>query len=98
MSIIQTKTQSKGGNFIGTTAEAPFVRVRLDSVGPLPLTQKGNQYLVVLVDNFTSWVEPEHLKKIESNDIIEFLREVFCRHELPEILITDNGSKFISKV
>ena len=80
-----------------TPAEAPFVRVGSDLVGPLTLTQKGNQYLVVLVDYFTSWVEAEPLKKIESIDIIEFLREVFCRHGVPEILITDNGSQFISK-
>ena len=79
-----------------TPAEAPFVRVGLDLIGPLYVTNNNNQYIVVLIDYFTGWVEVEPLKRIESKDIIKFLSTVFSRHGIPELLITDNGPQFIS--
>jgi len=86
----------KDSENIATPAEAPFVRVGLDLVGPLYLTQRNNQYIVVLVDYFTEWVEAEPLQKTESQDIIRFLTSVFSRHGIPEVLITDNGKQFVS--
>ena len=32
-------------------------RVRLDFFGSLPLTEEGNEYILMMVDNFTKWVE-----------------------------------------
>jgi len=60
--------------------------------------QKGtiNTYKVVLVDYFTEWVEAKPLQKTESTDNIDFIAEVFNRHEIPEILITDNETQFVS--
>lgn len=82
---------------IPTPPEAPFVRVGLDLIGPLDVTRQNNQYIVVLVDYFTKWVEAKPLQRIESKDIIQFLTDVFSRHGIPEILVTDNGPQFISK-
>ena len=81
---------------IPTPAEAPFVRVGLDLVGPLYVTKRSNQYIIVLVDYFTGWVEASPLKNIQSSDVISFLLDVFCRHGIPEILICDRGPQFIS--
>jgi len=81
---------------ITTPVEAPFVRVGLDLIGPLPVTKGNNLYIIVLVDYFTGWVEAEPLQKIESSDIINFLTRVFSRHGIPELLITDNGPQFVS--
>jgi hypothetical protein len=38
-------------------AEAPIERVHLDFLGPLPKTRDGNEYVLVMVDQFTTWVE-----------------------------------------
>jgi len=86
----------KNSENYATPAEAPFVRVGLDLIGPLYVTNNNNQYIVVLVDYFTGWVEAEPLKRIESKDFIKFLSTVFSRHGIPELLITDNGPQFIS--
>jgi len=86
----------KNSENYATPAEAPFVRVGLDLIGPLYVTNNNNQYIVVLIDYFTGWVEVEPLKRIESKDIIKFLSTVFSRHGIPELLITDNGPQFIS--
>ena len=47
------KLISKNLSNIPTPVERPFVRVGLDIVGPLPITDKGNHYLIVLVDYTT---------------------------------------------
>jgi hypothetical protein len=36
---------------------APFERVAIDLIGPLPLSRRGKKYLVVMQDCFTQWVE-----------------------------------------
>lgn len=48
------------------------------------------------MDYLTKWVEAEALTKTESDDVIRFLNSVFSRHGILEILVTDNGPKFIS--
>jgi len=81
---------------IPTEPGYPFSRVGLDLIGPLPKTGAGNKYIIVLVDYLTKWVEAEPLKEIGSNDVIRFLKKVFARHGVPELLITDNGPQFYS--
>ena len=94
--LFRPKTFERNVEDNRSPTEAPFVRVGLDIVGPLYLTSKSNQYIIVLVDYFTKWVEAEPLQRIESVDVIAFLSNVFSRHGIPEILITDNGPQFIS--
>ena len=38
-------------------AGAPMERVHLDFLGPLPRTARGNEFVLVMVDQFTKWVE-----------------------------------------
>jgi len=81
---------------IPTKPGLPFTQVGLDIVGPLPITEKRNEYIFVLVDYLTKWVEAEPTRKIESDNVINFLSRVFARHGIPEVLITDNGPQFRS--
>ena len=83
---------------IPTKPGLPFSHVGLDIIGPLPITERGNEYLFVLVDYFTKWVEAEPIRKIESDDVINFLTKVFSRHGILEILTTDNGPQFRSDI
>ena len=48
------------------------------------------------MDYLTKWVEAEALATAESEDVINFLKMVFSRHGVPEILVTDNGPQFTS--
>ena len=94
--LFRSKPYPKYEEDIATPSEAPFVRVGLDLIEPLRTTRRNNSFIVVLVDYFTEWVEAKPLSRIESSDIIEFLTDVFSRHGIPEILITDNGPQFVS--
>ena len=38
-------------------AGSPMERVHLDFLGPLPKLPRGNEYVLVMVDQFTKWVE-----------------------------------------
>ena len=44
---------------IPTKPGRPFSRVGLDIIVTLPQTKKGNQYIIVLVDYLTKWVEAD---------------------------------------
>ena len=81
-----------------TPLEAPFTRVGLDIIGPLPTTKNGNNYIITLVDYFTKWVEAKAIPNQKSEEVIKFLTDVISRHGPPEIIITDNGSSFISDI
>jgi len=79
---------------LSTPPGLPFSRVSLDLVGPLYTTRNGNRFIIVLVDYLTKWVEAEPLARTESSDVIKFLTNVFSRHGIPELLVTDNGPQF----
>ena len=38
-------------------AGAPMERVHIDFIGPLPKTERGNEHCLMMVDQFTKWVE-----------------------------------------
>ena len=38
-------------------AGAPMERVHLDFMGPLPKTKRGNEHILMMVDQFTKWME-----------------------------------------
>ena len=81
---------------IPTKVEGPFTHLGLDIVGPLIKTTNNNQYIIVVVDYFTKWVEAEPTENITSKDVIKFLINVFARHGVPQVITTDNGVQFTS--
>ena len=76
---------------------APMERVAVDIMGPLPLTDRGNRYLLVVMDYFTKWPEAYPLPDQEASTIAHALVEgFFCRFGLPLELHTDQGGNFES--
>eukprot|EP00833_Pecoramyces_ruminatium_P016401 jgi/Orpsp1_1/1190433/evm.model.d7180000078941.1 len=47
---------------IPTEIEGPFTHLGLDIIGPLKKTINNNEYIIVVVDYFTKWVEAEATK------------------------------------
>jgi len=79
-----------------TEVEGPFTHLGLDIIGPLIKTSNNNQYIIVIVDYFTKWVEAEPTENVTSKDVIKFLINVFSRHGVPQVITTDNGVQFTS--
>ena len=74
---------------------APFERIQVDILGPLPVSFSGNKYLLVVVDCFTKWPEAIPLKNKRACTIARSLvDQVFSRHGIPLELHTDQGKNF----
>lgn len=69
----------------------------VDLMGPYTPSSKGNQYLVVVTDICSKWVEAKPIRKATTSAIVQFLEdEIFSRFGYPRCIISDNGSQFIS--
>jgi hypothetical protein len=71
---------------------APFEDVHLDFCGPLPHTDKGHKYILVIVDRFTKWVE---LVPTKDNSMAtaaaKFDKRVLKRFGTPRTVLVDNA-------
>jgi transposase InsO family protein len=75
----------------------PLDRIDLDRLGPLPCTSDGNQYIVVISDYFTKYIEAYALKDHTALTVADKLvTEFICRYGLPSIIHSDPGPEFES--
>lgn len=56
----------------------------------------GESY-IVLVDYYPNFLEVSELPDTSASLVIQFLREQFSRHGIPDILVTDNVSQIVSQ-
>ncbi|KAK3736098.1 hypothetical protein QZH41_003542 [Actinostola sp. cb2023] len=77
----------------------PWQEVSMDLKGPFgpQSTSRGNRYLLVVLDLLTRVSEmipiPNKTAKTVANAVVT---EVFCRHGIPESILTDKGLEFDS--
>ena len=78
---------------------APFERIALDILGPLPRTSDGNKYILVVIDYFSKWPEAFPIPDQEATTVAEVLvREWISRYGTPLQLHSDRGTNFTSAV
>ena len=79
--------------------ENAFDRVGGDCVGPLPITKRGNRYLIVFSDYLTKWPEAFPVPTIDATLIAKlFVNEIIGRHGALRTLLSDRGQNFLSKL
>ena len=76
----------------------PMERVHLDFLGPLPTSTRGNTCILVLVDQFTKWVECIPLPDQTAKSTAEAMLEIFGRLGTPLEIFTDQGRNFESNL
>ena len=69
----------------------PWSRVHADYAGPFM-----GQMFLLLVDAHTKWIDIHIVSSATSQSTIEKMRKTFATLGLPEMLVTDNGSVFMS--
>ena len=80
-----------------TVTSRPFERIALDILGPLPFSEKGNRYILVLADYFTKWAEAFPLVNQEAKTVAGvFVNEFILRFGAPRTVHTDQGRNFES--
>ena len=77
-------------------AGARMERVHLDMMGPLPPeSDKGNKYIMVMVDQFSKWVEIQPLAEISAETTARAaIDNFFSRFGYPLQIHTDQGKNF----
>ncbi len=96
----QNKKSSKYGH-VGLKhyqAGAPMERVHIYFMGPLPKTPRGNEHILMMVDQFTKWVEciplSSQTAEVTAKAAVD---QFFSRFGYPFELFSDQGRNFESK-
>lgn len=75
-----------------------FRSLSCDFVGPMTTTKQQNQYLFVVIDNFSKYLFVKPLRKATAGHVVKFIEEeIFLKFGVCESIICDNGVQFISK-
>lgn len=70
----------------------PFERVHLDH-----FFFDGKKFLII-VDSFSNWIHVDFNKFVDTECVILSLRKFFSVFGLPKIIVTDNGTAFVSNL
>ena len=69
----------------------------IDFMGPFP-NSFGHQYILLVVDYVSKWVEAIPWKTNDNKVVVKFLKEnIFSRFETPRVIISDNGTYFYNR-
>jgi len=80
-------------------AGRPWQVVAVDLVGPMPLSARGNTWILVLTDHFTRWADALAIPDASTPTVARALdQNVFCYLGLPELIHTDQGAQFQSQL
>lgn len=76
----------------------PWQLISTDFLGPFPRSSKGNTFLLVVSDWFTKYSLLFPLRAATASSVIRVLEEeIFLVYGVPQYIVCDNGSQFISK-
>ncbi len=80
-------------------AGAPMDRIHIDILGPFPVSSSGNKYVLIIIDQFTRWVEafpvPDQGAETTAKTLVY---EFISRFGAPLELHTDQGQNFESSL
>ena len=78
---------------------APMERVAVDVLGPLTRTHNGNEYVLVVGDYFSKWMEAYPIEDQQAETVAaKLVQEFVCRFGVPLELHSDQGRNFESSV
>jgi transposase InsO family protein len=75
----------------------PFTVWGLDIVGPLRKAPGGYTHLLLAVDKFSKWIEARPITNLQAEQVVSFFIDIIHRFGVPNSIITDNSSQFISR-
>ena len=91
--------KSKAPMELTTTSTRPLERLSVDIVCPYPTTVSGKRFVITAQDDLTrfafSFPVPNHEAETVANVLA---KHIFTKFGIPEIILTDQGTEFMSKL
>ena len=79
--------------------EKPFSRVNFDILGPLPLTENGNKYILGIQCAFSKFLIARPIADRKTETIADTLTEfLILPHGCPQVMVSDNAAEFVSEL
>jgi len=73
----------------------PWKRLAIDITGPHPVSNKGNKFIITVIDQFTKYAFAFPVRNHEAKTVAKYLVErVFLIHGVPLQLLSDRGAEF----
>jgi len=80
------------------TSEQPFECVQIDVPVPFPTSSKQNSLIISAVDYITRWDKLRAVRHANTDTLVQFfLVQIVCRHGVPKIVQSENGTIFTSE-
>ena len=80
-------------------ADAPWDVVGIDLIGEFLETDRGNKYVLTMVDHFTKWPIAIAIPDRKAETIARVIFEhLICEHGIPRRILSDRGQELISEV
>lgn len=77
----------------------PWQKIYIDFLGPYPRSKAGNTSLIIVLDHYSKFVVLKAVKYATSDAVVNCLKQnVFSLFGTPEILVSDNGRQFESRM
>jgi transposase InsO family protein len=71
----------------------------LDTVGPLPVSERGNKYLLTFIDHFTRFCDAIPIVRQDTETVArEFVTKIVVQFGVPKKLLTERGANFTSSL
>ena len=82
------------------TSPWPFSVWGIDVIEKIsPKSSNGHEFILVVVDCFTKWVETTSYARMNAAKVATFIRShIICRYGVPHELISDRGVHFRGEV
>ena len=79
-------------------ATGPMSLLGMDLIGPLPLSNNGNRYILTIIDHSSLWAEAYPLPDKTNKSVwTAFANHYLPRFACPNCVISDNGAEFSGK-
>ena len=93
----QKKTQKVHLTPIPTMAQA-FDRVNMGLIGPLPMAQRKNRYILTVIDSATKYPKAVLMRGKKEKTIAENLIKIFSRTGFLKEILSDQHPNFVGKI
>lgn len=89
---------AKSGYIKTFSSKNIFELISIDICGPLPQTNKGNRYIVSIIDKFSRFCLLIPIPNIKTLTVIKAFERWLCLFGPPTAVLSDNGSQFVSEM